>query len=162
MAIGDALAVALLDARGFKEDDFARSHPGGALGRRLLTLVSDVMRPMDQVPRVHEDTEFTALMKEMSDKGLGACAMVSSDLMMQGVFTDGDLRRLVEKGHDLRGLKAIDVMNKIPKVILQSSMAVEAAQMMENYKITSIFVVNDKNQICGALNSNDLMQAKVI
>ena len=162
LAIGDALAVALLDARGFKEDDFARSHPGGALGRRLLTLVSDVMRPMDQVPRVHEDTEFTALMKEMSDKGLGACAMVSSDLMMQGVFTDGDLRRLVEKGHDLRGLKAIDVMNKIPKVILQSSMAVEAAQMMENYKITSIFVVNDKNQICGALNSNDLMQAKVI
>ncbi len=162
LAIGDALAVALLDARGFKEDDFARSHPGGALGRRLLTLVSDVMRPMDQVPRVHEDTEFTALMKEMSDKGLGACAMVSSDLMMQGVFTDGDLRRLVEKGHDLRGLKAIDVMNKNPKVILQSSMAVEAAQMMENYKITSIFVVNDKNQICGALNSNDLMQAKVI
>jgi len=162
LAIGDALAVALLDARGFKEDDFARSHPGGALGRRLLTLVSDVMRPMDQVPRVHEDTEFTALMKEMSDKGLGACAMVSSSLMMQGVFTDGDLRRLVEKGHDLRGLRAIDVMNKTPKVITQSSMAVEAAQMMEKYKITSIFVVNDKNQICGALNSNDLMQAKVI
>ena len=162
LAIGDALAVALLDARGFKEDDFARSHPGGALGRRLLTFVGDVMRPMDQVPRVHEGTEFTALMKEMSDKGLGACAMVSSDLMMEGVFTDGDLRRLVEKGHDLRGLKAADVMNKKPKVILQSSMAVEAAQMMENYKITSIFVVNDKNQICGALNSNDLMQAKVI
>ena len=162
LAIGDALAVALLDARGFKEDDFARSHPGGALGRKLLTLVSDVMRTMDQVPRVHVNTEFTALMKEMSDKGLGACAMVSPDLTMQGVFTDGDLRRLVEKGHDLRALKAIDVMNTSPKVILKSAMAVEAAQMMEKYKITSIFVIDEQNKVCGALNSNDLMQAKVI
>ncbi len=162
LAIGDALAVALLDARGFKEDDFARSHPGGALGRKLLTLVSDVMRTMDQVPRVHMNTEFTALMKEMSDKGLGACAMVSSDLTMQGVFTDGDLRRLVEKGQDLRALKAVDVMNTSPKVILKSAMAVEAAQMMEKYKITSIFVIDEHNKVCGAFNSNDLMQAKVI
>ena len=162
LAIGDALAVALLDARGFKEDDFARSHPGGALGRKLLTLVSDVMRPMEQVPRVDQSTEFTALMKEMSDKGLGACAMVSSDLVIEGVFTDGDLRRLVEKGQDLRSLKAMDVMNKSPKVISLNAMAVEAAQMMEKYRITSIFVVNEKKQVCGALNSNDLMLAKVI
>ena len=124
--------------------------------------MSDVMRTMDQVPRVHVNTEFTALMKEMSDKGLGACAMVSPDLTMQGVFTDGDLRRLVEKGHDLRALKAIDVMNTSPKVILKSAMAVEAAQMMEKYKITSIFVIDEQNKVCGALNSNDLMQAKVI
>jgi arabinose-5-phosphate isomerase len=162
LAIGDALAVALLEARGFKEDDFARSHPGGALGRKLLTLVSDVMRPMENVPKVHQHTEFTALMKEMSDKGLGACAMVSPELLMQGVFTDGDLRRLVEKGLDLRALKAMDVMNKNPKVISQSAMAVEAAQMMEKYKITSLFVINEKQELCGALNSNDLMQAKVI
>jgi arabinose-5-phosphate isomerase len=162
LAIGDALAVALLEARGFKEDDFARSHPGGALGRRLLTLVSDVMRAMDQVPRVHHSTEFTALMKEMSDKGLGACAIVSPELTIEGVFTDGDLRRLVENGRDLRALKAVDVMSKSPKVILKSAMAVEAAQMMERYKITSIFVVDEHHKICGALNSHDLMQAKVI
>jgi arabinose-5-phosphate isomerase len=162
LAIGDAIAVSLLDARGFRESDFARSHPGGSLGRKLLTLVSDVMRDLKDVPYVKEDTKFTELMKVMSAKGLGATSIVDDNLKIVGVFTDGDLRRLVEKGHDLRQLTANDVMIKNPKVIKSDALAVEAAELMEVNKITSVFVINEMNVLIGAINSNDLMKSKVI
>ncbi len=162
LAIGDALAVSLLDARGFKESDFARSHPGGSLGRKLLTLVSDIMRDMKNVPFVGKDTQFTDLMREMSTKGLGATSIVDNDLNILGVFTDGDLRRLIEKGSDLRTLKASEVMIKSPKVIRGDALAVEAAELMEVNKITSVFVVDEQGKLIGALNSNDLMKSKVI
>jgi arabinose-5-phosphate isomerase len=162
LALGDALAVALLDARGFKEEDFARSHPGGALGRKLLTHVSDVMRSGDAVPQVLVDTSFTDLMREMSAKGLGASAVVDGSRRVLGIFTDGDLRRLVEKGVDLRSSKAGDVMRANPRTIQPDSLAVEAVALMEQYRITSVLVVDDAGVLCGALNTNDLMRAKVI
>jgi arabinose-5-phosphate isomerase len=160
--MGDALAVALLDARGFKPEDFARSHPGGALGRRLLTHVADVMRHGDAVPQVGPDAEFTALMREMSNKGLGATSVTDGEGRVLGVFTDGDLRRLIEKGTDLRSLKARDVMHAKPQTIRVDALAVEAAEMMEQRRITSILVVDHDGLLCGALNTNDLMRAKVI
>lgn len=162
LAIGDALAVALLDARGFKEEDFARSHPGGALGRKLLTHVSDVMRSDDDVPRVGPETSFTELMREMSAKGLGASAVVDDKQRVLGIFTDGDLRRLVEKGVDLRSRTAGDVMHTHPRTVRADSLAVEAVALMEQYRITSVLVVDDEGVLCGALNTNDLMRAKVI
>lgn len=162
LALGDALAVALLDARGFKPEDFARSHPGGSLGRRLLTHVSDVMRAGDAVPRVSPQAGFTELMQEMSRKGLGASAVVDDDGRPVGVFTDGDLRRLIEKGLDLRALKAGEVMHASPRTIRHTALAVEAAEMMEHHRITSLLVVDDAGVLCGALNTNDLMRAKVI
>ncbi|MEO0028312.1 MAG: Arabinose 5-phosphate isomerase KdsD [Pseudomonadota bacterium] len=162
LALGDALAVALLDARGFKAEDFARSHPGGSLGRRLLTHVSDVMRKGDQVPSVSPQATFTDLMREMSHKGLGASAVVDAEQHVLGIFTDGDLRRLIEKGVDLRALQAQDVMHAGPRTVNQNALAVEAAELMEQFQITSVLVVNDEGRLCGALNSNDLMRAKVI
>jgi arabinose-5-phosphate isomerase len=162
LAMGDALAVALLDARGFKPEDFARSHPGGSLGRRLLTHLSDVMRKGQDVPQVSPDAEFTTLMREMSSKGLGATSITDAEGRVLGVFTDGDLRRLIEKGVDLRALKASDVMHANPHTIAQSALAVEAAELMELHRITSILVVDDHGHLCGAINSNDLMRAKVI
>jgi arabinose-5-phosphate isomerase len=162
LALGDALAVALLDARGFKAEDFARSHPGGSLGRRLLTHVSDVMRKDDQVPSVLPNASFSELMQEMSRKGLGASAVVNEARHILGIFTDGDLRRLIEKGLDLRSLQAKDVMHANPRTVNQNALAVEAAELMEQFKITSVLVVNDAHELCGALNTNDLMRAKVI
>lgn len=162
LALGDALAVALLDARGFKEEDFARSHPGGALGRKLLTHVSDVMRSGDQVPRVMLDTSFTDLMREMSSKGLGASAVVDAKQRVLGIFTDGDLRRLVEKGVDLRTAKAGEVMHANPRTLRAGALAVDAVELMETHSITSVLIVDDDGALCGALNSNDLMRAKVI
>lgn len=162
LALGDALAVALLDARGFKAEDFARSHPGGSLGRRLLTHVIDVMRTGHDVPQVFADASFTELMREMSHKGLGASAIVDASQKVLGIFTDGDLRRLIEKGVDLRALHAKEVMHANPRTVKDEALAVEAAELMEQYKITSVLVVNQAGILCGALNSNDLMRAKVI
>jgi arabinose-5-phosphate isomerase len=162
LAMGDALAVALLDARGFKEEDFARSHPGGALGRKLLTHVSDVMRTGDAVPAVGRQTSFTDLMREMSNKGLGASAVVDEARRVVGIFTDGDLRRLVEKGVDLRARTAEEVMHPGPRTLRSGALAVEAVTLMEQYRITSVLVVDDNDVLCGALNSNDLLRAKVI
>ena len=162
LALGDALAVALLDARGFKAEDFARSHPGGSLGRRLLTHVSDVMRKDDQVPSVLPTASFSELMQEMSRKGLGASAIVNEQQEVLGIFTDGDLRRLIEKGLDLRSLVAQDVMHAKPQTVNENALAVEAAELMEQFKITSVLVINDAGQLSGALNTNDLMRAKVI
>ena len=162
LALGDALAVALLDARGFKAEDFARSHPGGALGRKLLTHVSDVMRSGDDVPRVGPSASFTELMREMSVKGLGATAIADENLAVLGIFTDGDLRRLVEKGIDLRTSTAQQVMHANPCTIASDALAVEAAELMEQHCITSVLVLDKTGRLCGALNSNDLMRAKVI
>ncbi|MBE2263759.1 MAG: KpsF/GutQ family sugar-phosphate isomerase [Burkholderiaceae bacterium] len=162
MALGDALAVALLDARGFKAEDFARSHPGGTLGRRLLTHVADVMRKGDAIPRVRPETPFTELMREMSAKGLGASAVADADDRVLGIFTDGDLRRLVEKGIDLRGALAREVMHPQPRTVRDDALAVEAAGLMEQHRITSVLVVDSEGRLVGALNSNDLMRARVI
>lgn len=162
LAMGDALAVALLDARGFRAEDFARSHPGGALGRKLLTHVSDVMRSGDAVPRVPPTASFSELMREMSAKGLGATAVVGPDNAVLGIFTDGDLRRLVEQGVDLRAKTAQDVMRRGPYTMGADALAVDAADLMEAKRITSVLVVDSLGALCGALNSNDLMRAKVI
>ena len=162
LAMGDALAVALLDARGFKAEDFARSHPGGALGRKLLTHVSDVMRSGDGIPKVGPQANFSELMREMSDKGLGATAIVDDIGQVLGIFTDGDLRRLVEKGIDLRTTTAEQVMHPKPSTITHDALAVEAAELMERNRITSVLVLDAAGLLCGALNSNDLMRAKVI
>ncbi len=162
LALGDALAVAVLDARGFSPEDFARSHPGGSLGRKLLTHVSDVMRKDQAVPSVLGTTYFTDLMREMSDKGLGLSAVVDAAGLVLGIFTDGDLRRLIEKGVDVRSLQASEVMTAHPTTIRAQALAAEAAQLMEHKRITSLLVVDEGGRLCGALNSNDLMRAKVI
>ena len=162
LALGDALAVALLDARGFRAEDFARSHPGGALGRKLLTHVGDVMRAGDAAPRVMLDAGFSALMREMSAKGLGATAIVDAQQRVLGIFTDGDLRRLMEQGVDLRQRSAQQLMHPNPVTIRVDALAVEAAELMEQRRITSVLVVDADGRLCGALNSNDLMRAKVI
>ena len=162
LALGDALAVALLDARCFRQEDFARSHPGGALGRKLLTHVSDVMRSGTAVPQVQPDTSFTELMREMSTRGLGASAVVDEGGQVLGIFTDGDLRRLVEQGVDLRSLRAREVMHAHPQTVRQDALAVDAVALMERHRINSILVVDEDGRLCGALNTNDLMRAKVI
>jgi len=162
LALGDALAVALLDARGFREADFARSHPGGALGRKLLLHVHDLMRSGDALPRVGADASFTTMLREMTGKGLGFTAVASADDEILGIFTDGDLRRLIERGADLRSLVARDVMHPTPRRIRADALAVEAADLMELHRITSVLVVDVGGRLLGTLNSNDLMRAKVI
>jgi arabinose-5-phosphate isomerase len=162
LALGDALAMALLDARGFKAEDFARSHPGGALGRKLLTLVEDVMRSGDAIPKVGPAAGFSEVMREMSAKGLGATAIVDAQDRVLGIFTDGDLRRLLEKGVDLRTGSAGQLMHAGPVTVAADALAVEAAELMEERRITSVLVVDAEGRLCGALNSNDLMRAKVI
>lgn len=162
MALGDALAVALLDARGFREEDFARSHPGGSLGRKLLIHVHDLMRSGDAVPRVGPAASFHALLREMTGKGLGFAAVADAAGRPLGIFTDGDLRRLIERDADLRALTAAEVMHAGPRVVREDALAAEAAGVMEQHRITSVLVVDAQGVLVGALNSNDLMRAKVI
>ncbi|MBK8862971.1 MAG: KpsF/GutQ family sugar-phosphate isomerase [Betaproteobacteria bacterium] len=162
MALGDALAVALLDARGFREEDFARSHPGGSLGRKLLMHVRDLMRSGDAVPQVAPGASFNELLREMTGKGLGFTAVADGEGRPIGIFTDGDLRRLIERGADLRALKAEDVMHRSPRLVRADALAVDAAGVMEAQRITSVLVVDEAGRLVGALNSNDLMRAKVI
>ena len=162
MAIGDALAVAVLDARGFKAEDFARSHPGGALGRKLLTHVRDVMRFGEDVPRVTPDASMIDMMREMTTKGLGATAIANAQDEVLGIFTDGDLRRLIEKGLDLRTITAEQAMQPQPLVVREDALAADAAAMMEQHRITSLLGVDASARLVGALNTNDLMRAKVI
>ena len=162
LAMGDALAVALLDARGFRPEDFARSHPGGALGRRLLTHVRDVMRTGGQVPRVPPQADFSTLMREMSAKGVGASAVVDEAGCPVGIFTDGDLRRRIEAGADLRGMRAQDVMHASPRTIAADALAADAAQAMERHSITSVLVTDAQGVLVGVVHIGDLMRAKVI
>ncbi|MBS0294621.1 MAG: KpsF/GutQ family sugar-phosphate isomerase [Proteobacteria bacterium] len=162
LAMGDALAVALLDARGFRPEDFARSHPGGALGRRLLTHVRDVMRTGEQVPRVPPQADFSMLMREMSAKGMGAAAVVDEAGHPIGIFTDGDLRRRIEGGAELRGVCAQDVMHARPRTIPAEALAADAAQLMERHAITSVLVTDTQGLLVGVVHIGDLMRAKVI
>jgi arabinose-5-phosphate isomerase len=162
LALGDALAVSLLDARGFKAEDFARSHPGGSLGRKLLTHVSDVMRSGDDVPKVLASASFNDLMRQMSAKSVGASAIVDALDQVVGIFTDGDLRRLIEKGVDLRNLVATDVMHRTPRTVKATELAVATAELMELYSITSVLVTDADNKLCGIVHIGDLMRAKVI
>ncbi|MEP7303076.1 MAG: KpsF/GutQ family sugar-phosphate isomerase [Caldimonas sp.] len=162
MALGDALAVALLDARGFRVDDFARSHPGGSLGRKLLMHVADLMHSGNKVPRVGLQARVPGMLREMTSKGFGFTAVTRDDGRVAGIFTDGDLRRLIETGADLRGLAASEVMHPGPKLIRGESLAVEAAELMERHRVTGLLVVDTDERLVGVLNSNDLMRAKVI
>ena len=166
MALGDALAVALLDARGFKQEDFARSHPGGALGRKLLVHVADLMVQGDALPTVAPDTPFIDMMRTMSAKGLGTALVVddagAGHPRLLGIFTDGDLRRQVERGADLRTLSAGAVMHPRPKTIRADALAVAAAELMEQHRITAVAVLDADGRLAGLLAIGDLMRAKVV
>lgn len=162
LAMGDALAVALLDARGFTEEDFARSHPGGSLGRKLLLYVEDVMRTGEQLPRVGTDTSLHDGLMEMSAKGLGMTTVVDDQGRVLGVFTDGDLRRLLDKPFDLHRSKMGDLMKRNPKSIQSRVLAAEAVQVMESNRITALPVVDTNGVLVGALNVHDLFRAGVM
>jgi arabinose-5-phosphate isomerase len=162
LALGDALAVTLLDARGFSADDFARSHPGGALGRRLLVRVHDVMRCGDAIPRVAATASLTEALLEMSRKGLGMTAVVNETNNPVGIFTDGDLRRIFERGVDFRDAAIADAMHHNPQTITPIQLAVEAVELMEERKINGLLVVDEAGHLIGALNMHDLLRAKVI
>ncbi|MDD3329393.1 MAG: KpsF/GutQ family sugar-phosphate isomerase [Zoogloea sp.] len=165
LALSDALAVALLDARGFGADDFARSHPGGALGRRLLTHVSDVMRSGPAVPRVAESALLADALMEMTRAGMGMTAIVGdgdgSDRII-GIYTDGDLRRSLASGCNFSTARVADVMSRGPKTIHPEALAVTAAEMMERLRISQLLVADHEGRLVGALNHHDLMLAKVI
>lgn len=162
LALGDALATALLDARGFRAEDFARSHPGGALGRKLLTHVRDVMRSGQELPTVRPEDDFFTLMRAISAKNLGAAVVVNAEQQVLGIFTDGDLRRRLEVGADLRSARAGELMHPNPRTIQAHALATKAAQMMEQYGITSIPVVDEHGALTGMVHIRDLMLAKVI
>ena len=162
LALGDALAVALLDARGFGPDDFARSHPGGSLGRRLLTHVSDVMRGEDGVPTVEPQAGVTDAILAMSRGGLGLVVVVDDERRILGVFTDGDLRRAFEKRIDLQSASIVSVMHADPRTIAAQRLAVEAVEMMERYRVNALLVADSERRLLGALNMHDLFMAKVI
>lgn len=162
LAMGDALAVCVLKARGFSEEDFALSHPGGSLGRKLLTHVRDVMRQGDRIPKVRPSDTLSSAILEVTRKGLGMTAIVDDDNRLLGVFTDGDLRRLIEQGLDLRGLLVSEVMRGSPKSIRPDRLAVEAVRMMEVNHISQVIVTDEHNTVIGALNFHDLFEAKVV
>ncbi len=162
LALSDALAVALLDARGFGSDDFARSHPGGALGRRLLTHVADVMRSGDAVPQVAEDALLADALMEMTRAGMGMTAIVDADRHIVGIYTDGDLRRSLASGCNFTTARVADVMSRGPRTIHAEALAVEAADMMETRRISQLLVADRDGHLIGALNHHDLMLAKVI
>jgi len=162
LALGDALAVALLDAKGFGEADFARSHPGGALGRRLLTHVRDIMRSGERIPAVGEGATLAEAVLEISRKGLGMTAIVDESRRVLGIYTDGDLRRSLEKSLDFKATAISEVMSRHPRSIGPDAMAAEAVQLMEQYNISQMLVVDAGGQLVGALNMHDLLHAKVI
>jgi arabinose-5-phosphate isomerase len=162
LALGDALAVAALEARGFGQEDFARSHPGGSLGRKLLTHVRDVMRSGEAVPKVPESASVAAALLEISGKGLGMTAVVDAEGRAVGVFTDGDLRRALARGIDVRTADVAAVMTRSPRSIGPDRLAAEAVEEMERWRINGMLVVDDAGRLVGALNTHDLLQAKVI
>jgi len=162
LAFGDALAIACLEARGFGRDEFARSHPAGALGRRLLTRVSDVMRSGDDIPRVPSSATVMDAVHEITRKQLGMTAVLDGHGALAGIFTDGDLRRLLERVGDVRPLAVADVMTRTPLTIGPEALAVEAAQLMDRTRKSQLLVVDRAGQLVGALNNLDLMNAKVI
>jgi len=162
LALGDALAIACLDARGFGREDFARSHPGGLLGRRLLTRVRDVMRAGDAIPRISTSASVMDALHEITRKQLGMTAVIDERGGLAGIFTDGDLRRLLERVGDIRSLMVADVMTRGPLTIGPDALAVEAAQLMDRTRKNQLLVIDGKQQLVGALNNLDLMNSKVI
>jgi arabinose-5-phosphate isomerase len=162
LALGDALAVALLDARGFGAEDFARSHPGGALGRKLLTHVRDVMRPGAEVPTVDLTTLVPEALLAMTRGGMGMVAVRDANGRLAGIFTDGDLRRAMEKLGDLRALQVGGIATRSPRTIEPERLAVEAVEMMERHKVNQLLVIAADGQLAGALNMHDLFRAKVV
>ncbi|MBL8513556.1 MAG: KpsF/GutQ family sugar-phosphate isomerase [Betaproteobacteria bacterium] len=164
LALGDALAVALLDARGFGEEDYAMHHPGGSLGRRLLMHVSDVMVSGDRIPKVKDDAPLAAAIMEMSKKGLGMTAVIDAQGKLAGVFTDGDLRRTLETHDNIRDTRVAEVMNRVPKSIAPGKLAVEAAEMIERHKIggSGLLVVDAEGALVGAVHVLELMRAGVL
>ncbi len=164
LALGDALAVTLLDARGFGEEEFAMHHPGGSLGRRLLVHVSDVMVTGERAPKVRDDALLIEAILEMSKKGLGMTAVVTADETLVGVFSDGDLRRALETHDNIRSMHVRDVMTRAPKTITPEKLAVEAAEAMQRFKIASsgLLVVDASNKLVGAVHVLDLMRAGVL
>lgn len=162
LALGDALAVAVLDARGFGADDFARSHPGGALGRRLLTYVRDVMRTGEQVPKVPAAATVRDALFQLTAKRMGMTAIVDEGDRVVGIFTDGDLRRVLERTGDFRELPIAGVMTRAPRTIAADHLAVEAVELMERHRINQMLVVDERGTLIGALNMHDLFSKKVI
>lgn len=163
LVMGDALAVSLLEARGFTADDFARSHPAGALGRRLLLHISDIMHAGSELPRVGIQASASEALVEMSRKRLGMTAIVDAEDRLLGVFTDGDLRRALDDAQvDLRSTPVTQLMAHSPKTIAPDALAVEAAHLMEQYKISALVVVDAENHVVGALNIHDLLRARVV
>jgi arabinose-5-phosphate isomerase len=162
LAMGDAIAVAILEARGFTQEDFARSHPGGILGKRLLTRIEDVMRTGDQLPFVGPETSLRDGLIEMSRKGLGMTAIVDESRKVLGIFTDGDLRRTLDRDPDLRAKRMAEVMTPNPKTIGPNMLAAEAVHLLETSRITQLLVVDDRGILIGALNVHDLFRAGVM
>ena len=162
MVLGDAIAVSLLSVRGFKKEDFALSHPGGTLGRRLLITVNDIMHIGERIPQVSVDASLKDVVVEISKKGLGLTGVVDADGKLLGVVTDGDLRRLLDHNVDIMHTKAQDVMNTTPKTVSAQSLAAQAVDIMEKHKITAILVVDAHNKLVGAFNLHDLFKAKLL
>ncbi len=162
LAMGDAIAIALLEVRGFSEDDFALSHPGGTLGRRLLLRVEDIMHTDKDIPKVSENATLSDALAEMSKKGLGVTTIVNNDDIVLGVFTDGDLRRTLDSGIDFKSCNIKDVMTKNSKHILPESLAASALALMETHRINALAVVNKESKLIGMLNMHDLLRARVI
>ena len=162
LAMGDALAIALLEARGFTQEDFARSHPGGRLGRRLLLLIDDVMRSGDAVPIVAPDIMLSEALLEVTRKGLGMTAIVDAERRLLGIFTDGDLRRAMDHGVDVHTTPVREVMTRHAKTVSQGMLAAEALQIMESSKINGLMVVDESGKVIGALNMHDLLRAGVV
>jgi len=162
LAMGDALAVALLESRGFTREDFARSHPGGTLGRRLLLLVGDLMHTGEEVPKVSADTLLANGLIEMTAKGLGVTAIVDANGKLEGIYTDGDLRRSLDAAVDVHATTMREVMTKNPKTVRPKLLAAEAVRLLEQHQITSLIVVDDETTVVGALNVHDLFRAGVM
>jgi len=163
LVMGDALAVALLEARGFTAEDFARSHPAGSLGRRLLLKIADIMHVGERLPSVRDDASVSDALVEMTRKGLGMTGVIDAEQRLLGVFTDGDLRRTLDDAAlDLRATRVTRVMTRRPKTIAAECLAVEAARLMEDYKIHAVLVVDADQRLVGALNIHDLLRARVV
>jgi arabinose-5-phosphate isomerase len=162
LALGDALAVVVLEARGFGPEDFARSHPGGALGRRLLTYVRDVMRTGADVPEVSLGATVSDALFQITDKRMGMTAVINAGRQVEGIFTDGDLRRILQRDGDFRTLRLADIMTRNPRTIGPDHLAVEAVELMERYRINQMLVVDENSTLIGALNMHDLFSKKVI
>jgi len=162
LAMGDALAVALLETRGFSADDFALSHPGGRLGRRLLLRISDIMHTEEAMPQVQDTVSLADALVEMSHKNLGMTAIVDSDKKVVGMFTDGDLRRSLSKTHDVHQTPIKTVMTSKPKTLPADKLAVDALSMMQSYKITALLIMDDEQRLIGVLTMHDLLRAGVV